>query len=241
MMQGHNDYLSVQKGSAETLILGNAALVKRLAYHLKNRLPPTVELDDLIQAGMLGLIEAASSFSVNKGASFETYASIRVRGAMLDHARKNDWVPRSVPKKMRDVSDAIKRLEQQYGRCATPQEVCQYLGIDVDDYHQILQDTAGSRIFSLDYGSQNGESQDLDVDDAGNPLDEISAVDFRQKLAIQIEGLGEKEKLVMALYYDEELNFKEIAAVLEVSESRICQIHGQALLHIKSRMSKNLN
>ncbi|NRB40786.1 MAG: RNA polymerase sigma factor FliA [Pseudomonadales bacterium] len=240
-MRGHNDYLNVQKGSAESLVLGNAVLVKRLAYHLKNRLPPNVELDDLIQAGMLGLIEAAGSFCVTKGASFETYAGIRIRGAMLDHARKNDWVPRSVPKKMRDVSDGVKRLEQQLGRNATHQEISTFLGMSSDEYHQVLQDTVCSRIFSLDQASTGDEPGEIDVDDAGNPLDQITSVDFQRKLAIQIDGLPEKEKLVMALYYDEELNFKEIAAVMDVSESRICQIHGQALIHIKSRMSTHLN
>lgn len=238
MIGGHNDYLTVQKGSAETLIMGNAALVKRLAYHVRNRLPPSIELDDLIQAGMLGLIEAAGSYCVSKGASFETYASIRIRGAMLDHARKNDWVPRSVPKKMRDVSEGIKRLEQQLGRNASHQEVCSYLGISSDEYHQVLQDTVCSRIFSLDQTMAGDESPNIDIDDSGNPLDEVTTRDFQHKLALQIDRLAQKEKLVMALYYDEELNFKEIAAVLEVSESRICQIHGQALIHIKNRMSQ---
>jgi RNA polymerase sigma factor for flagellar operon FliA len=200
-MTGVNAYS--QRPSAretEALVMRHAELVKRIAYHLAGRLPASVEVDDLIQAGMLGLLEAAANYSEGRGASFETYAGIRIRGAMLDGLRKLDWAPRSVHRKARAVAKAIRELESEYGREARDVEVAERMGMKLSDYHRIVEDSAGCQISSL-------------------------------------TGLPERERLVMSLYYDDELNLKEIGAALRVSESRICQIHGQALVRLQARLA----
>jgi len=233
-MTGVSAY-SQRPGARETeaLVMRHAELVKRIAYHLAGRLPASVEVDDLIQAGMLGLLEAAANYSEGRGASFETYAGIRIRGAMLDGLRKLDWAPRSVHRKARAVAKAIRELESEYGREARDVEVAERMGMKLSEYHRIVEDSAGCQISSLT--TEEGEM--TLTDSSADPFRDVVDEDFRAALAEAITGLPERERLVMSLYYDDELNLKEIGATLRVSESRICQIHGQALVRLQARLA----
>lgn len=232
-------YAANQENDRDDLVTLHAPLVKRIAYHLMSRLPPSVQADDLIQAGMIGLLEAARNYDPAQGASFETYAGIRIRGAMLDEIRRTDWTPRSVHRKARQVAEAVRQIENAKGRDARDAEVAELLGIDLNEYHRILQDSTGCRIFSFEDPGGMGEDQDLrGAEQPNEPLNHLQRADFQKALAKAIEGLPERERLVMALYYDEELNLREIGEVLGVSESRVCQIHGQALIRLRARMSE---
>jgi RNA polymerase sigma factor for flagellar operon FliA len=233
-MTGVSAY-SQRPGARETevLVMRHAELVKRIAYHLAGRLPASVEVDDLIQAGMLGLLEAAANYSEGRGASFETYAGIRIRGAMLDGLRKLDWAPRSVHRKARAVAKAIREIESENGREARDAEVAERLGLKLSEYHRIVEDSAGCQISSLT--TEEGEM--TLTDSSADPFRDVVDEDFRASLTEAIAGLPERERLVMSLYYDDELNLKEIGAALRVSESRICQIHGQALVRLQARLS----
>ena len=217
----------------EALVMRHAELVKRIAYHLAGRLPASVEVDDLIQAGMLGLLEAAANYAEGRGASFETYAGIRIRGAMLDGLRKLDWAPRSVHRKARAVAKAIREIESEIGREARDVEVAERMGMQLSDYHRIVEDSAGCQISSLT--TEEGEM--TLTDSSADPFRDVVDEDFRAALAEAISNLPERERLVMSLYYDDELNLKEIGAALRVSESRICQIHGQALVRLQARLA----
>jgi RNA polymerase sigma factor for flagellar operon FliA len=219
------------------LLERNTVLVKRIAYHLLARLPASVLVDDLIQSGMIGLLEAANNFDNSKGASFETFAGIRIRGAMLDEIRRGDWVPRSVHKNSRMISEAIKSLEAQYGRDVTDVEVAEKLEISINEYHQILNDVSSGKILGLD---DLGVSDDV-IEIAHNhqqdePYANIEQSFFKKSLAECISSLPEREALVLSLYYDEECNLREIGQVLDVSESRVSQIHSQAMHRLKARM-----
>ena len=223
------------------LVMRHADLVKRIAYHLVSRMPPNVEVDDLIQAGMIGLLDAAKHYSSSKGANFETYAGIRVRGAMLDEVRKSDWTPRSVHRNMREMADVVRKLENEQGHDAKPADVAARLNISIEEYHKSVQDAASCRLFSFDQmGSSDDDSSPADhaKDDRPGPFDHIEEAGFRDALAAAIDGLPEREKMVLSLYYDDELNLREIGEVLEVSESRVCQIHGQALVRLRARLAE---
>lgn len=232
----HAAYLDVQVGSRDELVTRHAPLVKRIAYHLLSRLPASVEVDDLIQAGMIGLLEAASNFRAGQGAGFETYASIRIRGAMIDQMRQGAWAPRSVSRQLRELAAAVNRVESRLGREAQAAEIAEEMGIDINDYYDLLSDTAAVRLVSLEQASDSGMEFSDEDDSADTPLRELEDEGLQRALATQIEALPEREKLVMALYYDQGLNLKEIGEVLEVSESRVCQIHSQAVLRLKGRL-----
>ncbi len=219
-------------------IAQHTPLVKRIAYHLMSRLPPSVQQDDLIQAGMIGLLEALRNYDASQGASFQTYARIRIRGAMLDEIRKNDWAPRSVHRKARMVAEVVKEIENRTGRDARDQEIAEGLGVTLPEYHRLLQDASGHRVFSYDELNveSHGHCESLSQGVQG-PLEGLQSADFKRSLADAIAGLPERERLVMTLYYDEELNLREIGSILGVSESRICQIHSQAVIRLQSRMN----
>ncbi|WJW74559.1 RNA polymerase sigma factor FliA [Thiohalobacter sp. IOR34] len=238
-MNGAAMYAATQDRGQDELVTRHAPLVKRIAYHLMSRLPPSVQADDLIQAGMIGLLEAARNYDPSQGASFETYAGIRIRGSMLDEIRRTDWTPRSVHRKARQVAEAVREIENSKGRDARDHEVAELLGIDINEYHRILQDATGARMFSFDDPGSMGEDREARGREQSNePLDNLQNEDFQKALSEAIAGLPERERLVMALYYDEELNLREIGEVLGVSESRICQIHGQALIRLRARMGE---
>lgn len=221
----------------QQLVERHAPLVKRIAYHLMARLPASVLVDDLIQSGMIGLIEAAKNFDGSKGASFETFAGIRIRGAMLDEMRRGDWTPRSVHRNARLIAETIAELEAVYGRDIKDSEVAEKLDISLDEYHHMLSDISSGRIIGIE---DLGVSEDVLVTSGDTDSDHLyesqASESFHQDLAKTISSLPEREALVLSLYYNDELNLKEIGAVLNVSESRISQIHSQALVRLKARM-----
>ncbi|MFT5520515.1 MAG: RNA polymerase sigma factor for flagellar operon FliA [Enterobacterales bacterium] len=223
--------------SADDIVKRYAPLVHRIAYHLKSRLPDSVLIDDLLQSGMMGLLEASGKFNDSKGASFETYAGIRIRGAMIDDIRKGDWVPRSVHKNARSIAAAITKIEQTTGETATDHEIAEMLDISLDKYHSIVKDAANGHIFAFD---ELGVTEDYLTDSnngANEPYNGLRDEKFKDSLKDAIDTLPEREKLILALYYDEELNLKEIGEVINVSESRVSQIHSQAMVRLKSRMN----
>lgn len=219
-----------------SLVERYAPLVKRIAHHLMARLPASVQLDDLLQSGMVGLLEASRNFDATKGASFETFAGIRIRGAMLDEIRRGDWVPRSVHRNYRQVTDAIKELEKRLGRDPRDNEVADYLDISIDDYHQMLNEASMGRMVGIE---DLGVSVDsfVDEDAPQRNFEQVAQERFQEALSAAIKSLPEREALVLSLYYDEELNLKEIGQVIGVSESRVSQINSQAMMRLKSRLS----
>lgn len=231
-------YNQLQYTPSHELVEQYAPLVKRIAQHLMARLPASVQLDDLIQSGMIGLLEAASKYDMSKGASFETYAGIRIRGAIIDEVRRGDWTPRSVHRNGRRVAEAMRQVETREGRDASDREVADELGISLSEYHGLLQDSMEARLFSVDEltdESDEGSALQFEGGDL-SPSDAVSQDAFRSALVAAIGDLPEKERLVLALYYDEELNLKEIGSILGVSESRVSQIHSQAALRLRSRL-----
>jgi RNA polymerase sigma factor FliA len=216
-----------------------APLVRLLAHHLAARLPASVELDDIIQAGMIGLMDAASRYEEGHGTQFETFASQRIKGAMLDELRQNDWMPRSVRKTLRQIEQAIARLEQRHARAPKEEEIARELGVSLADYQSQLGAASGMELVLFD---DLGRADDDDYlarhvpDNRENPSARLEDRQFREALMRGIDALPEREKLLLSLYYEQELNFKEIAAVLEVSESRVCQLHGQAVARLRARM-----
>lgn len=228
-----------EKDSENEIVQQQAGLVKRIAQHLLGRLPPCVQIDDLIQAGMIGLLEASKNYDTAKGASFETYASIRIRGSMLDEIRKGDWVPRSVHRNTRRVAQAIREVENLMGRDARDTEVAKTLSITLKEYHQLLQETNTSRMFAFQDVGLNEEvmTEGISISSPG-PLDGLQKEDFRKNLLKGIESLPEREKLVLSLYYDEELNLRQVGEILGVSESRVSQIHSQAMLRLQSKLKE---
>ena len=233
------EYLQLQRQSADELVKTHAPLVRRIAYHLMGRLPPSVDVGDLIQSGMIGLLEAARNYATDRSASFETYAGIRIRGAMLDELRRTDWTPRSVHRKAREVADVVRQIEIETGADADDAEVMKRLGMTADEYHQVLADAASSRLLSLTAPDDGDGGAAMDVADSASlgPADDIEQTGMRQALIDAITTLPEREQLVMSLYYEQELNLKEIGAVLGVTESRVCQIHGQAIIRLRARMT----
>lgn len=217
---------------ADRLVRQHAVLVKRIAYHLCARLPPSVDVDDLIQAGMLGLLEASTHYAEGKGASFETFAGIRIRGAMIDALRKLDWAPRSVHRRSREVAQAIRDIERDTGAEARAGDIAARLGIDLDEYHRIVQDSVACQLASLeDLGTVDPS------DESPDPFREVADLGFRAALVQAIANLPERERLLMALYYQEEMNLKEIGLVMGVTESRVSQLHGQAVTRLKARLA----
>lgn len=238
-MNAHAMYNEVETVDPDGLVAANANLVKRIAFHLMNRLPPSVQAEDLIQAGMIGLLEAARHYDPSQGASFETYAGIRVRGAMLDEIRRSDWTPRSVHRKSREAAEILREIEQKTGRDAKGQEVAEQLGVELSAYHLILTESSAAHIFSFDQPDEHtGESIALPQSGETTPGEQVEYQSFREALAEAIKNLPERESLVMSLYYDEDLNLREIGEILGVSESRVCQIHGQALVRLKARLAE---
>lgn len=213
-----------------------APLVKRIAHHMRARLPPSVQLDDLLQSGMIGLLEASSKFDGSKGAKFETFAGIRIRGAMIDEIRRGDWVPRSVHRNHRRVAQVIDELEQELGRDARDTEIAEKLDMSLNEYHHILNDVSVGKIIGIE---DLGVSQDVLVTEGDTPdetFESLAETQFQSAMVEAIKTLPERDALVLSLYYDEALNLKEIGAVLDVSESRVSQILSQAMLRLKGKL-----
>ena len=228
---------SIQERELMEIVDQYAPLVERIAHHLLARMPASVQRDDLIQSGMIGLIEAARKYDVSRGASFPTYAGIRIRGSMLDEVRKGDWAPRSVHRKARKVAQAIKAIESRSGQDARDKDIAAEMNISMDEYYKILQDATGSRLFSFD-DIIEGDDSALELASAEllGPLDGLQLDAFKSCLVKAVDGLPEREQLVLSLYYKEERNLKEIGTIIGVSESRVSQIHSQAALRLRARL-----
>lgn len=227
---------SMPRHDAAEVVERHGELVRRIAHHLAARLPSSVEVDDLIQAGMLGLLDAARNFQDDQGAAFETYASIRIRGSMIDEIRRGDWVPRSVHRRYRNVVAATRRVEQLTGRSATTQEVAAQLEVSLEDYHRMLEEASRGQLISLDAHTEEYDGEPRVAASVATPASAFDYSEFRESLGGAIGELPEREQLVLSLYYEQELNMREIGAVLSVSESRVCQIHGQAMLRLRARL-----
>jgi RNA polymerase sigma factor for flagellar operon FliA len=229
------------KGKADKnqLLTEHMPLVKRLAHHMKAKLPPSVEVDDLVQAGMIGLLDAISRYEETHGAQFETYAVLRIRGAMLDELRGADWLPRSMRQNMRKIETAMSTLQQKLGHPPTESEVAKLLKLSLADYQDMLSDGGGHQlVYYEDFHDNDGNDSFLDryaVDDA-DPLRSLLDGDFRQAVIDAIDALPPREKILMGLYYEEELNLKEIGAVMGVSESRVSQLHTQAVARLRAAL-----
>jgi len=235
----YTDTAGVSATTQDELVEVHASLVKRIAYHLISRLPSCVQVEDLIQSGMIGLLEAARNYDAMQGASFETYAGIRIRGSMLDEIRKGDWTPRSLHRKVREISQAMRQIETEQGRDARDSEVAERLSMTLDEYHLILQDASSHQIVSFeDIPSKDATVVDGFSAKITGPLERLQEEDLKEILAKVISALPERERLVMSLYYDEELNLRETGEVLGVSESRVCQIHSQALIRLKAKIQR---
>jgi RNA polymerase sigma factor for flagellar operon FliA len=227
------------KGKADKndLLTEHMPLVKRLAHQMKAKLPASVEVDDLVQAGMIGLLDAINRYEEDQGAQFETYAVLRIRGAMLDELRSNDWMPRSTRQNMRKVEQAMAALQQQLGRPPNESEIAKSLKLSLADYQDMLGDSGGHQlVYYEDFHDEDGNDSWLDryAVDEDDPLRALMETDFRQAVIDAIDALPPREKLLMGLYYEEELNLKEIGAVMGVSESRVSQLHSQAVGRLRT-------
>jgi len=216
-----------------------APLVKRIAYHLMARLPASVQADDLVQNGMMGLLDAITRFEAGMGAQFETYAAQRVRGAMLDGLRENDWLPRSLRRDFRRIEVAISQLEQANGRPPSEKELADSLGMALAEYQKMLQDARGHQLVYFEDMVEEGGEGFLErhfTGDANEPSNLLEERSLQYLLVQGIEALPEREKLMMALYYEQDLNLREIGEVMGVTESRVCQLHSQAVVRLRARL-----
>jgi len=216
-------------------------LVRRLAHHMMAKLPPSVEVDDLIQVGLIGLADALTRFEANQGVQFETFATQRIRGAMLDELRENDWMSRGSRKSQRDIETAMRRVEHRLGRTPKESEIAAELGLTLVDYQSLLGKVRGTQLVYLEDMSRRNEDDDsyLDrhvADSAADPLNMLRDHKLREALVAAIKLLPEREQHIMSMYYEQDMNLKEIAAVLDVTESRICQLHSQSIARLRAKM-----
>ncbi|MDP2143617.1 MAG: RNA polymerase sigma factor FliA [Gallionella sp.] len=223
----------------EQCLRDHSHLVKRIAHQMMTKLPHSVQIDDIIQAGMMGLLDAASRYDEFHGAQFETYATQRIRGAMLDELREADWLPRSMRRDMRRIEQSISRLQQKLGRAPSEGEIAADLEVPLAEYQQMLQASRGAQL--VYYEDFHGEDNDdfferFEFASDDNPLDLLSNERFRAELVRGIEALPERERMVMAMIYEQDMNLREIGEVLGVGESRISQLHSQAVARLRSRM-----
>jgi RNA polymerase sigma factor for flagellar operon FliA len=223
----------------EERVRKHTPLVKRIAYHMMARLPASVEVDDLIQAGLIGLLDAMSRFDGAQGAQFESYATQRIRGSMLDELREADWLPRHVRQKSRKIESAIHKLEQRHGKPPSEHEISQELGIALDDYQSMLGDVKGSQLLYYEDFSDEDSANFLErylIDGGNDPLALLADEGFKSSLIGAIHGLPERERNMMGMYYEQDMNLKEIGTVLGVSESRVCQLHTQAVARLRAQL-----
>jgi RNA polymerase sigma factor for flagellar operon FliA len=212
-------------------------LVRRQALTLQVRLPASIELDDLIQAGTVGLLEALSRFDASQGATFATFASQRIRGAMVDELRTRDWLPRSVRRSARAVDEAVRGLEQQLGRAPEEHEIAAEMAIPLSEYQQLLHDTNSGQLLPFEALVEESGEPAAGPSAQSQPFEQLLNGQQRERLVAAIDMLPEREKLLMALYYQEELNLKEVGAVLGVTESRVSQLHSQAVSRLRAKLN----
>jgi RNA polymerase sigma factor for flagellar operon FliA len=230
------------KTDRNQLLAQHAPLVKKLAHMMRAKLPSSVEVDDLIQAGMIGLLDAVSRYEDNHGAQFETYAVQRIRGAMLDELRSSDWMPRNMRQNMRKIETAMTEAQQKLGRPATESEIAAHMKLSLADYQELLAEAGGHQlIYYEDFHDDEHGEHFLDrycSDQSDDPLQALMNIGFREAVVEAIEALPEREKILMSLYYEQEMNLKEIGAVMGVSESRVCQLHSQAVGRMRARLKE---
>lgn len=228
----------------EALILEHLSLIKHVAHRVATRLPASVEISDLVNAGVLGLIDAVDKFEPDRGVKFKTYAELRVRGAMIDSLRDIDWAPRSLRRKSRDLERVYGELEQKLGRPATDEEVSQALGQSLEGLHSLLDQLNGLSIGSFDDSFKQDDNEAIinyyPDDGTNDPHVQFEAAELTQMLADSIDALPEKERLVLSLYYYEELTMKEIGGLLGVNESRVSQLHSKATMRLRSKLKKTI-
>ncbi len=233
-------YQEIGAADLDKVVLEHLPLVRRVAGHLASRVPDTVSFDDLMQAGVLGLLDAVKRFETGHGASFETYAELRIRGSILDELRRGDWSPRSLYRRARSVAEAIRAVEAKLGRSARDGEVAAELGLPLDGYHDTLRQLAGQRLLSVDELMDNAECTGMELPgDTPGPEQLVAEDEASARLQAVLEESPEREQLVLSLYYHEGLNLKEIGSILELSESRVSQIRTQALLRLRARLKND--
>ncbi|WP_342619009.1 RNA polymerase sigma factor FliA [Rhodoferax sp. GW822-FHT02A01] len=216
-------------------------LVRRLAHHMMAKLPPSVEVDDLIQVGMIGLADALTRYEAAQGVQFETFATQRIRGAMLDELRENDWMSRGSRKSQKDIEIAIRKVEHKVGRSPMESEIAAELGMSLSDYQTLLGKVRGTQLVYLEDMTGRNEDDDtyLDrhvADTESDPLNMLRDQKLREALVAAIKLLPQREQYIMSMYYEQDMNLKEIAAVLEVTESRVCQLHSQSIARLRAKM-----
>ncbi|MDP3539378.1 MAG: RNA polymerase sigma factor FliA [Azonexus sp.] len=232
-------YTAAGQPDKEQLVQRFIPLVKRIANHLIARLPASVQFDDLVQNGMIGLLDAMDRFQEGFGAQFETYATQRVRGAMLDGLRENDWLPRSLRRELRRIEGAINQLEHAHGRAPSESELAENLGLTLAEYQKTLQDARGHQLVYFDDFAGDGDEDFLErhfTDNDADPANILEDRNVKDMLVKSISQLPEREKMMMALYYEQELNLREIGEIMGVTESRVCQLHSQAIARLRSQV-----
>jgi RNA polymerase sigma factor for flagellar operon FliA len=216
-------------------------LVRRLAHHMMAKLPANVQVDDLIQVGLIGLSDALSRYEAGQGAQFETFATQRIRGAMLDELRENDWMSRGSRKSQKDIEQALHRLEHRLGRAPLESEIAAEMGMSLSDYQSLLGKVRGTQLVYLEDMGRGSDDDDsfLDrhvADSDADPLNLLGDQRLRDALVAAIKLLPEREQLIMSMYYEQDMNLKEIALVMNVTESRICQLHSQSIARLRAKM-----
>ena len=216
-------------------------LVRRLAHHMMAKLPANVQVDDLIQVGLIGLSEALTRYEAAQGVQFETFATRRIRGAMLDELRGNDWMSRGSRKSQKEIEQSLRKLEHQLGRTPLESEIADDLGLSLVDYQSLLGKVRGTQLVYLEDMARGDEDQDSFLDrhvgdSEADPMNMLRDQRLRQALVAAIKNLPEREQFIMSMYYEQDMNLKEIAAVLDVTESRICQLHSQSIARLRAKM-----
>jgi RNA polymerase sigma factor for flagellar operon FliA len=216
-------------------------LVRKLAHHMMAKLPANVQLDDLIQVGLIGLSEALTRFEATQGVQFETFATQRIRGAMIDELRENDWVSRGTRKSQKDIEESMRRLEHRLGRSPLESEIAADLGMSLSEYQSLLNKVRGTQLLYLEDMNRNSDDEDgfLDRhmgDPKSDPVNLLRDQRLREALVAAIKNLPEREQFIMSMYYEQDMNLKEIATVLEVTESRVCQLHSQSIARLRAKM-----
>ncbi|MDC8784277.1 RNA polymerase sigma factor FliA [Roseateles koreensis] len=223
-----------------SLIKQYSPLVRRLAHQMIAKLPANIEIDDLIQVGLIGLTDALSRFDVGQGVQFETFATQRIRGAMLDELRGGDWMSRGTRRQQRDIESAVRKLEQKLGRAPAESEIAAEMGVSLADYQDLLGKVRGTQLVYLeDMSGDEGDEDFLDrhvADHSNNPMLKLQDHRMREALVAAIKNLPEREQFMMSMYYEHDMNLKEIAVVLKVTESRVCQLHSQAIARLRVKL-----
>ncbi|MDR3371375.1 RNA polymerase sigma factor FliA [Rhodoferax sp.] len=216
-------------------------LVHKLAHHMMAKLPANVQVDDLIQVGLMGLSEALTRFEATQGVQFETFATQRIRGAMLDELRENDWASRGTRKSQKEIEESMRRLEHRLGRSPLESEIAADLGMSLVDYQSLLGKVRGTQLVYLEDMTRDSDDEDSFLDrhmgdEEADPLNMLRNQRLREALVAAINNLPEREQYIMSMYYEQDMNLKEIAAVLDVTESRICQLHSQSIARLRAKM-----